>query len=75
MFTRQEVLGFLKTKGIKMVHSTPYYPQANGQAEVLNKIIINFIKKHLEENPQEWDSLLSIILWAYRTLKKIEYWD
>ncbi|XP_056176523.1 uncharacterized protein LOC130140629 [Syzygium oleosum] len=53
-----------------MLHSTPYYAQVNGQAEASNKVIINLIKRHLEENPREWDSLLSTVLWAYRTSKR-----
>ncbi|XP_048138584.1 protein NYNRIN-like [Rhodamnia argentea] len=67
VFTRQEILDFAKSKGIKMIHSMPYYAQANGQAEASKKIIIGLIKRHLEDNPKEWDSLLSTMLWAYRT--------
>ncbi|XP_056167311.1 uncharacterized protein LOC130138162 [Syzygium oleosum] len=70
VFTGQEVLGFTRSRGIKMLHSTPYYAQANGQAEASNKVIINLIKRHLEENPREWDSLLSTVLWAYRTSRR-----
>ncbi|XP_048127821.1 uncharacterized protein LOC125312742 [Rhodamnia argentea] len=40
------------------------------QAEASNKIIIGLIKQHLEDNPREWDSLLSIVLWVYRTSKR-----
>ena len=53
-----------------MVYSTLYYPQANGQAEATNKVVIGPIKKHLEENPREWDVLLSTVLWVYRTSQK-----
>ncbi|KAL3747920.1 hypothetical protein ACJRO7_016698 [Eucalyptus globulus] len=60
VFTSDEVLDFTKSIGIKMVHSMPSS----------NKVIINLIKKHLEDNPKEWDSLLSSVLWAYRTSKR-----
>ncbi|XP_056161863.1 uncharacterized protein LOC130135972 [Syzygium oleosum] len=70
VFTGQEVISFAKARGIKMIHSTPYYAQANGQAEASNKAIIALIKRHLEDNPREWDVLLSTVLWAYRTSKK-----
>ncbi|XP_021828156.1 uncharacterized protein LOC110768646 [Prunus avium] len=55
---------------IKLVQSTPYYAQANGQAESSNKVIINIIKKMLEENPRQWNEKLSETLWAYRTSKR-----
>ena len=53
-----------------MLHSTPYYLQANGQAEATNKIVVGLIKRHLEEKPRKWDSLLSTVLWAYRTSRR-----
>ncbi|XP_070007588.1 uncharacterized protein [Nicotiana sylvestris] len=34
---------------IKRIISTPYHPVGNGQAESINKIIINNLKKRLEE--------------------------
>ncbi|KAI5321222.1 hypothetical protein L3X38_030293 [Prunus dulcis] len=36
----------------KLLQSTPYYAQANGQAESSNKVIINIIMKMLEKNPK-----------------------
>uniref|UniRef100_A0A2N9H4R2 Uncharacterized protein n=1 Tax=Fagus sylvatica TaxID=28930 RepID=A0A2N9H4R2_FAGSY len=41
--------GFCSELGIKNFFSTPGYPQANGQAEVSNKVILDGIKKRLEE--------------------------
>jgi hypothetical protein len=37
--------------GIKLLNSSPYYAQANGQAEASNKIMISLIKKKIEEKP------------------------
>lgn len=34
---------------IKNRYSSPAYPQSNGQAEVMNKAIINELKKRIEE--------------------------
>ena len=57
--------------GIKLVHSTSYYPQGNGLAESSNKSLIRIIKKLLEENKKNWDSKLKYALWADRvTIKK-----
>ena len=41
--------GFCSDLGIKKIFSTPGYPQANGQPEVSNKVILDGIKKRLEE--------------------------
>jgi len=35
---------------IKLIHSTPYYPQGNGLAESSNKSLIRIIKRLLEYN-------------------------
>ncbi|XP_034201076.1 uncharacterized protein LOC117615986 [Prunus dulcis] len=54
----------------KLLQSTPYYAQANGQAESSNKLIINIIRKMLEKNPKQWHVKLLETLWAYRTSKR-----
>ncbi|XP_024171593.1 uncharacterized protein LOC112177542 [Rosa chinensis] len=56
--------------GIQFIHSTPYYPQSNGQAEASNKTIITLLKKMLVENPRQWHDTLYETLWAYRTSKR-----
>ena len=57
--------------GIKLVHSTSYYPQGNGLAESSNKSLIRIIKKLLEENKKNWDAKLKYALWADRvTIKR-----
>ena len=35
--------------GIKNRYSTPAYPQGNGQAEAVNKVIVNRLKKRLDD--------------------------
>jgi len=52
--------------GIKVLNSSPYYAQANGQAEASNKGIIKLIKRKVEENPRRWHTLLNEALWSYR---------
>jgi len=57
--------------GIKLVHSTSYYPQGNGLAESSNKSLIRIIKKMSEDNKKNWVSKLKYALWADRvTIKK-----
>ncbi|XP_070049027.1 uncharacterized protein [Nicotiana tomentosiformis] len=55
---------------IKRITSVPYHPTANGQAESTNKVIINNLKKRLEESKGKWPEVLPGVLWAYRTTIK-----
>jgi hypothetical protein len=52
--------------GIKLFNSSPYYAQANGQAEASNKIMIKLIQKKIDQKPKRWHSVLNEVLWAYR---------
>ena len=70
MFTGDEMQEFAADYGIKLVRSSPHYPQANGQAEASNKVLIGILEKMMEENPRDWHYLLSETLWAYRTSKR-----
>jgi hypothetical protein len=42
-----------------LLNSSPYYAQANGQAESSNKTLIKLTKKKTEENPRRWHEVLS----------------
>ncbi|XP_070672477.1 uncharacterized protein [Malus domestica] len=55
---------------IKMIQSSPYYPQSNGQAKASNKILVNIIKRMVIDSPEKWHENLGNILWAYRTSKR-----
>jgi hypothetical protein len=54
---------------IKLLNSSPYFAQANGEAEASNKTLINLIKKKIEEKPRRWHEVLSEAVWAYRVSK------
>jgi len=66
MFTSGEFDEFAIGMGIKMLNSSPYYAQANGQAKASNNGIIKLIKRKVEENPRRWHTLLNEALWSYR---------
>ena len=53
--------------GIKNRYSTPAYPQGNGQAEAVNKVIVNGLKKRLDDAKGKWVEELPHVLWMYRT--------
>ena len=52
---------------IRNVYSTPAYPQSNGQAKILNKVILDGLKKRLDRAKGRWAEELPSVLWAYRT--------
>ena len=65
----KEVKSFTESYGIKLLSSSPYYAQANGQAESSNKTLLKLVKKKIEEDPNKWHEVLSEALWAHRISK------
>ena len=53
--------------GITNRYSTPAYPQGNGQAEAVNKAIVNELKKRLDDAKGKWVKELPHVLWTHRT--------
>ena len=53
--------------GIKNRYSTPAYPQGNGKVEAINKVIVNGLKKRLDDAKGKWIEELPHDLWTYRT--------
>ena len=46
-FISKEVCAFAESYKIKLLNSSPYYAQVNGQAESSNKILIKLITKKI----------------------------
>ena len=46
-FMSHQFREFTESLGIKLLNSSPYYAQANGQAESSNKTLIKLIKRKL----------------------------
>ena len=66
IFVSEEFQDFAANMGIKLLNSSPYYAQANGQAEASNKSLIKLIKRKIKEQPKRWHVSLADSLWAYR---------
>jgi hypothetical protein len=66
MFTSDDFKDFAARLGTKLLNSSPYYAQANGQVEASNKSLIKLIKRKVDEYPRKWHNFLSEALWAYR---------
>nr|XP_016490023.1 PREDICTED: uncharacterized protein LOC107809844 [Nicotiana tabacum] len=69
-FIGSKVTNFLEDLKIKRITSSPYHPRANGQATSTNKVIIQNLKKKLEDDKGKWPEELPGVLWAYRTIAK-----
>jgi hypothetical protein len=52
--------------GIKLIRSSPYYAQANGQVEASNQSLIKLIKRKIDEHNRCWHEVLSEALWVHR---------
>jgi transposase InsO family protein len=50
-FMSRQFKDFAGSLRIKLLNSSPYYAQANGQAESSNKVLIKLIKKKIETTP------------------------
>ncbi|XP_072088050.1 uncharacterized protein [Arachis hypogaea] len=48
--------------------SSVEHPQTNGQAEAANRVILQAIKKKLDNAKGEWAELISEVLWSYNTI-------
>jgi transposase InsO family protein len=66
-FLSHQFREFVESMKIKLLNSSPYYAQANGQAKASNKVLIKIIKKRIKDNPRRWHEKMSEALWAHRT--------
>jgi hypothetical protein len=64
-----QVRDFVESLKIKLLSSSSYYAQANGQAESSNKTLIKLIKKKIKENLKKWHEVLSEVLWTHHISK------
>jgi hypothetical protein len=68
-FMSHQFKDFVASLRIKLLNSSPYYAQANRQAEASNKRLIRLIKRKIEEKPRRWHEVLVEALWAYKVSK------
>jgi transposase InsO family protein len=69
VFTGRKMVKFAENTGFKLLTSTPYYAQANGQVEAANKNIISIVKRKAKGKTQIWHEFLGEALWACRFSK------
>lgn len=52
---------------IRSALTTPYYPEANGMVERVNKTMTSILRKLTSENPCAWCSYIDFLAFAYNT--------
>jgi len=69
-FKSKNMVDFCHRYHISLGHLIAYYPQGNGLAESSNKILVNIIKKILEDIKKSWHNKLIYALWVDRLTTK-----
>ena len=52
---------------IVQICTSPYHPQTNAQAEVLNKTVAGYLKKFVNETTLDWEMYVPALNFAYNT--------
>ena len=67
-FWNQMMIELAAKLGLSHDSSNPYYPQANGQVEAINKVLKHMMQRMIGVHKRNWHLILYLALWAYRTL-------
>lgn len=69
-FNSKRIRAWCTSMKIRQRFTSVAHPQANGQVEVTNRVIVEGIKKKLKKAGGGWANELHGILWAHRTTPK-----
>jgi hypothetical protein len=69
-FQNEMMVELASKLGFRHGHSSPYYPQENGQVEAINKSLKTILQKIVSRSNSNWHIMLYPTLWAYRTSVK-----
>ena len=64
-FNCKEFRRYCYELSVRNRYSTPAYPQGNGKAKSVNKVIVNELKKRLDEANGKWVEELPHVLSSY----------
>ena len=70
-FRSQEFARFCKETGIRLRHSTPYFPRMNGEVERMNGLIKKVLRISYNQNSMWWDDLQRFLLMHRTTLHTV----
>lgn len=51
----------------KLRFSTAYHPQSDGQTEVINRVLEQYLRAYVHDNPRQWSHFLSLVEYSYNT--------
>ena len=69
-FRHYMVVDLTSKLGLRHDNSMSYYPQANGQVEAVNKVLVTMLQRTIGIHKSNWHLMLFSALWAYRTSVK-----
>ncbi|XP_012836530.1 PREDICTED: uncharacterized protein LOC105957147 [Erythranthe guttata] len=69
-FNGKKITGWCTEMKVAQRFTSVAHPQANGQVEVINRILVDGIKKRIEKAGGGWVEELDSVLWSYRTSPK-----
>ncbi|GAU38891.1 hypothetical protein TSUD_67540 [Trifolium subterraneum] len=53
--------------GTKLRMSTSYHPETDGQTDVFNRVLEQYLRSFVHKHPQQWFSYLHLAEWCYNT--------
>nr|KYP51988.1 Pro-Pol polyprotein [Cajanus cajan] len=66
-FASGRVRDFCREISIRMTFTSVEHPQSNGQAELVNKVVLSGLKKRVQDSSASWVEELPRVLWSYHT--------
>ena len=66
---RSQFFTELRSKlGIEANFSTVYHPNSHGVVEKANQTLLQMLRKFIDQNPQNWDKIFPMLLYAIRSV-------
>ncbi|WVY93439.1 hypothetical protein V8G54_032527 [Vigna mungo] len=53
--------------GTRLRMSTSYHPETDGQTEVFNRVLEQYLRSFVHSNPSQWSKHLALAEWSYNT--------
>ena len=67
LFISQLWQELFKSSGTQLRMSSTYHPQSDGQTEVLNRVVEQYLRAFVHRKPTSWGKLLPWVEWSHNT--------